>query len=112
MLQELTIRNFAIIDDIQIRFRDGLTILSGETARTEALMFESLRSRLLVKLFINGFKHLEKTDWMTQTLTLAFKSKVMQNFKTWNGFLDAVNGLMDDAKDEIKNARDWVDASD
>ena len=31
MLAELTIKNFAIIDDLQIQFPEGLTILSGET---------------------------------------------------------------------------------
>jgi len=31
MLQELSIRQFAIIDDIRITFEGGLTILSGET---------------------------------------------------------------------------------
>ena len=30
MLRELLIKNFAIIDDLNIRFEDGLTILSGE----------------------------------------------------------------------------------
>ena len=37
MLQELSIRNFAIIDDLQIRFSTGLTILSGETPRANNL---------------------------------------------------------------------------
>ena len=31
MLKELSIKNFAIIDDIQVQFTDGLNLLTGET---------------------------------------------------------------------------------
>ena len=37
MLKELSIRNFAIIDDLQISFSAGLTILSGETGAGKSL---------------------------------------------------------------------------
>ena len=42
MLQELAIRNFAIIDDLQIRFRDGLTILSGETGAGKSIVIQAV----------------------------------------------------------------------
>ena len=31
MLKELSVKNFAIIEDINISFKDGLTVLTGET---------------------------------------------------------------------------------
>jgi len=42
MLQELAIHNFAIIDDLQIRFRDGLTILSGETGAGKSIVIQAV----------------------------------------------------------------------
>jgi len=42
MLKELTIRNFAIIDDLNIRFSDGLTILSGETGAGKSIIINAV----------------------------------------------------------------------
>ncbi len=42
MLQELTIRNFAIIEDLTIRFDEGLTILSGETGAGKSIIINAI----------------------------------------------------------------------
>ena len=42
MLRELSIRNFAIIDDLRIRFADGLTILSGETGAGKSIIINAV----------------------------------------------------------------------
>ncbi len=42
MLSELTIKNFAIIDDIQIQFQDGLTVLTGETGAGKSIIIEAV----------------------------------------------------------------------
>jgi DNA repair protein RecN (Recombination protein N) len=42
MLKELSIRNFAIIDDLQIDFSDGLTILSGETGAGKSIILNAV----------------------------------------------------------------------
>ena len=42
MLSELSIKNFAIIDDIKIKFKGGLTILSGETGAGKSLLIEAV----------------------------------------------------------------------
>ena len=42
MLKELSIRNFAIIDDLQIGFSNGLTILSGETGAGKSIILNAV----------------------------------------------------------------------
>ena len=42
MLKELSIRNFAIIDDLQIGFSQGLTILSGETGAGKSIILNAV----------------------------------------------------------------------
>jgi len=42
MLKELSIRNFAIIDDLQISFSAGLTVLSGETGAGKSIILNAV----------------------------------------------------------------------
>ena len=42
VLKELSIRDFAIIDDLQIRFEPGLTILSGETGAGKSIIIHAV----------------------------------------------------------------------
>ncbi len=42
MLREVFIKNFAIIDELRIRFTDGLTILSGETGAGKSIIIAAL----------------------------------------------------------------------
>lgn len=42
MLQELSIRNFAIIDDLHIRYCEGLTVLSGETGAGKSILISAV----------------------------------------------------------------------
>jgi DNA repair protein RecN (Recombination protein N) len=43
MLTELTIRNFAIIDQLTITFKDGLTVLSGETGAGKSIIIDAIQ---------------------------------------------------------------------
>jgi len=58
MLRELCIKNFAIIDDLEIRFSDGLTILSGETGAGKSIIINAvnllLGSRATARLIRSG----------------------------------------------------------
>jgi DNA repair protein RecN (Recombination protein N) len=58
MLVELSIKNFAIIDDLTICFSDGLTILSGETGAGKSIIINAINlllgSRATSKMIRTG----------------------------------------------------------
>lgn len=43
MLTELSIRNFAIIDQITLTFKEGLTVLSGETGAGKSIIIDAIQ---------------------------------------------------------------------
>lgn len=43
MLRELSIRNFAIIDDISVSFQEGLTVLTGETGAGKSIIIDAVQ---------------------------------------------------------------------
>jgi DNA repair protein RecN (Recombination protein N) len=63
MLKELSIRNFAIIDDLHIDFSNGLTILSGETGAGKSIILNAvnllLGSRASAELVRTGAESAE-----------------------------------------------------
>ncbi|MDE1547850.1 DNA repair protein RecN [Jeotgalibaca caeni] len=42
MLQEISIKNFAIIDQLQISFEDGMTVLTGETGAGKSIIIDAV----------------------------------------------------------------------
>jgi DNA repair protein RecN (Recombination protein N) len=77
MLKELSIRNFAIIDDLKINFSDGLTILSGETGAGKSIILNAvnllLGTRASADLVRTGAKtaELEGLFQISQTGSIA-----------------------------------------
>ncbi len=63
MLNELTIKNFAIIDDLKISFQEGLSVLTGETGAGKSIIIEAvnllLGSRASSDLVRAGCKNAE-----------------------------------------------------
>jgi DNA repair protein RecN (Recombination protein N) len=63
MLKELFIKNFAIIDDLNIRFECGLTILSGETGAGKSIIINAvnllLGSRVNARMIRDGYESAE-----------------------------------------------------
>ena len=63
MLSALSIKNFAIIDDIQIEFKEGFSVLTGETGAGKSIILEAvnllLGSRASADLVRSGCKNAE-----------------------------------------------------
>lgn len=61
MLRDLTIRNFAIIDDLSLTLPEGLTVLSGETGAGKSVLIHAvnllLGSRASAELIRSGSDH-------------------------------------------------------
>jgi len=68
MLQELSIKNFAIIDDLRICFSDGLTILSGETGAGKSIIINAVN----LLLGSRASAHLIRTGEETAELEALF----------------------------------------
>ncbi len=92
MLKELSIKNFAIIDDLSISFSEGLTILSGETGAGKSIIINAvnliLGSRATAKLIRTGAKTAE-LEAMFQVSPKSRAAKTMENY----GF-DPSSGLL------------------
>ena len=92
MLKELSIRNFAIIDDLHIDFLDGLTILSGETGAGKSIILNAvnllLGSRVSAELVRTGAESAE-LEALFQISTTSNVARIMSA----NGY-DPAEGLL------------------
>jgi DNA repair protein RecN (Recombination protein N) len=92
MLQDLSIRNFAIIDDLQISFPGGLTILSGETGAGKSIIINAvnllLGSRATAKLIRTGAETAElEAFFQITTDSRVAKTLVKHGFDAKEGLL-------------------------
>jgi DNA repair protein RecN (Recombination protein N) len=46
MLEKLHIKNFAIVDELEVRFKAGLNVLTGETGSGKSIIFEAINFAL------------------------------------------------------------------
>jgi len=92
MLQELSISNFAIIDDLRISFSGGLTILSGETGAGKSIIINAvnllLGSRVTAKLIRAG----QETAELEALFHIKDQPGIVQIMKE-NGY-DPAEGLL------------------
>lgn len=85
MLSQLSIKNFAIIDDLTINFNNGLTILSGETGAGKSIIINALNlllgSRASSKLIRTDAEYAE----VSAVFEICSKSKIIKEMKN-SGF--------------------------
>lgn len=60
MLTELSIRNFAIIDDISITFDEGLTVLTGETGAGKSIIIDAVQLLTGARASVDFIRHGEQ----------------------------------------------------
>lgn len=60
MLQTLSIKQFAIIDKLEIQFSDGLTVLSGETGSGKSIIIDAIGQLIGIRASSDYVRHGEK----------------------------------------------------
>ena len=85
MLQELIIKNFAIIDDLHIRFSDGLTILSGETGAGKSIIIQAINLILGHRVTAKHIRTGSETAQIEALFQITIGSKVAKIMET-NGY--------------------------
>ncbi|PTH64668.1 DNA repair protein RecN [Staphylococcus arlettae] len=60
MLQTLSIKQFAIIDELEIQFGDGLTVLSGETGAGKSIIIDAISQLIGMRASSDYVRHGEK----------------------------------------------------
>ena len=60
MLQTLSIKQFAIIEELEIQFSDGLTVLSGETGSGKSIIIDAIGQLIGMRASSDFVRHGEK----------------------------------------------------
>jgi hypothetical protein len=68
-------------------------------------MVNLIKNWVLTKVFVDGFKHVEKQDLVTVALTNCYKIKDLK--PVWGVFCMSIISLLEDAIDEVKQAKEW-----
>lgn len=69
MLTNLNVKNFAIIEDIDISFKEGLTVLTGETGAGKSLIIDSISLLLGDRASIEMIRNGEEKAFISGTFT-------------------------------------------
>lgn len=78
-LQELTIRNFAIIKQLEIELHDGLTVVTGETGAGKSIVLDALDLLLGSRAETEMIRHGEEQC----ELTALFSVSGLRNVQAW-----------------------------
>ncbi|MCX8094979.1 MAG: DNA repair protein RecN [Caldisericia bacterium] len=79
MLKNLTVKNFAIIEDLSIEFDKGLNVITGETGSGKSILITALGVALGNKFSKEMFREGEDKVYLTTTFDVSFNPKI-KNF--------------------------------
>lgn len=57
MLLEISIKNFAIIEEISLSFDNGMTVLTGETGAGKSIIIDAMNMMLGARASIDVIRH-------------------------------------------------------
>ena len=77
MLRELTIRNFAIIDDLSVTLKDGLTVLTGETGAGKSILINAVNLIMGARASAEMVRTAEDTAELEALFELPAEGKVV-----------------------------------
>lgn len=80
MLSKLHIQNYAIIDDLQINFSDGLNIITGETGAGKSILMGALNLILGQRADSNVLQQKEKKCVVEGSFTIAKNKQIAEFF--------------------------------
>jgi len=85
MLSQLTIRNFALIDQLTIDFQQGLNILTGETGAGKSILIDALRYTLGGKLNTSQIRRPEQPSVIEAVFDIS--PKILTEFPALSDYL-------------------------
>ncbi|MCL4385771.1 MAG: DNA repair protein RecN [Cyanobacteria bacterium] len=88
MLKELQVKNFAIIDDVKIKFSNGLNILTGETGAGKTLIIEAINLLIGERADSDLIRDNEES-LLVQGFFNFTKNNEVKQFLVKEGFIDA-----------------------
>ena len=91
MLHEIYIKNFALIDEVRIKFKDGLNIITGETGSGKSILIDALSMALGKK----GDRSFVRNGSSKAVVEAVFRCKNPELIKSLYDL------CIDDAEDEI-----------
>lgn len=83
MLVELSIKNFAIINDLRIRFSDGLTILTGETGAGKSIIINAFNLLLGARASANLIRTGAEAAELEALFSINPSSRIFRNIREW-----------------------------
>ncbi|MBC2323498.1 DNA repair protein RecN [Listeria booriae] len=92
MLQELTIRNFAIIESLNLSFQEGMTVLTGETGAGKSIIIDALGLLVGGRGSVDFIRHGEEKLEIQGLFTINLQNK---------GCLEALESNGIDASDHM-----------
>ncbi|EIQ2376124.1 DNA repair protein RecN [Listeria monocytogenes] len=93
MLQEMTIKNFAIIESLSLTFQEGMTVLTGETGAGKSIIIDALGLLVGGRGSADFIRHGEERLELQGLFALAEDNLACRNALTENG-IDASDDMV------------------
>jgi DNA repair protein RecN (Recombination protein N) len=90
MLRQLSVKNFAIIDDIEINFKEGLTVITGETGAGKSIIADAIDFLLGDRVSTDIIKSGTDKAIVEGVFAIVGSSNdsILQKYLAENGFMD------------------------